>query len=309
MSSWSSWSGSALNPDFGPGFEFHMEARFEAGDASNPNAHVHTLECGRRQFGETRVGGHEAREAVGAGGDHVEAAAHVLLPVVGAIFAAENSCRDFRRRFDRRERIIQLVAEDANQALPGLALFVAQRAAQIGEHEQLVRQAAFAKTAATHFPTAGFARKSDLLDARGLAVRHSARPSSPAFRAEQMFLGLIENAFAGAIHEAERAATIEGENGHVNFLHHLAQQRGGFERASRCSRSVSPSAFTSRITSPSASSMLAPRARMEKSPSRKAASKLESVCSGNTTRLCAAKAKLSHAEDHQTVSVHWSFGE
>ena len=67
---------------------------------------------------------------------------------------------------------------------------------------------------------------------RGVSpLRHSARPSSARVSAQKPLLGLIENALAGAIHEAQRAVAVEGENGDVDFLHHLAQQRGGFERA------------------------------------------------------------------------------
>ena len=53
---------------------------------------------------------------------------------------------------------------------------------------------------------------------------------------------------------------------------------------SRCWRSVSVSALTSIRTSPSASSGRAPRARIEKSPSRIAARRFETVWSGRTTR-------------------------
>ena len=72
----------------------------------------------------------------------------------------------------------------------------------------------------------------------------------------------------------------------------------------RCSRSVSPSAFTSNITSPSGSSRRAPRARTEKSSSRKADNRLETVCNGCTTRSRAAKAKLNQVPTTSNVSVH-----
>ena len=53
---------------------------------------------------------------------------------------------------------------------------------------------------------------------------------------------------------------------------------------SRWSCSVTASTLTSSITAPSGSSPLAPRARIEKSLSRSAASRFDSVCSGSTTR-------------------------
>ena len=72
----------------------------------------------------------------------------------------------------------------------------------------------------------------------------------------------------------------------------------------RCSRKVLPSVFTSRITSPKASSGRGERPRTEKSPSRSAASRLESVCSGNTTRSRTAMAKPSQAHTIRMVRVH-----
>ena len=43
--------------------------------------------------------------------------------------------------------------------------------------------------------------------------------------------GLAENAFARAIHQAQAARAIERKHRYVNFLHHFAQQGGGFQRA------------------------------------------------------------------------------
>ena len=62
---------------------------------------------------------------------------------------------------------------------------------------------------------------------------------------------------------------------------------------SRCSRKVSLSALTSIITSPMASSLRASRPRTEKSSSRKAASKFESVCKENATRCRSENANPS----------------
>src|SRR5262249_62249636 len=46
-----------------------------------------------------------------------------------------------RDRLDRRQRIVDLMREHTDDALPRLLLLFAQRAAQIGEHQQLVRPA------------------------------------------------------------------------------------------------------------------------------------------------------------------------
>ena len=46
--------------------------------------------------------------------------------------------------------------------------------------------------------------------------------------AEQALGGRGQQAFAGAIHQAQALVLVEGENGDVDLAHHGAQQRGGF---------------------------------------------------------------------------------
>src|SRR5579864_2507382 len=50
-----------------------------------------------------------------------------------------------RNRFDGSQRIAQLMPEHANQALPRLSFFLAQRAANVREHHQSVGYAVLAK--------------------------------------------------------------------------------------------------------------------------------------------------------------------
>ncbi len=49
------------------------------------------------------------------------------------------------------------MTEHADKALPGAPLFFAQRATQIGQHQQLVRQPVFAKGASPYSPATGTA--------------------------------------------------------------------------------------------------------------------------------------------------------
>ena len=51
------------------------------------------------------------------------------------------------------------MTEDADKALPGAALFFAQGATEIGQHQQLMRQTVFAKCASPHTPASGSAGK------------------------------------------------------------------------------------------------------------------------------------------------------
>jgi len=223
--------GIGLDFDFWARLELDGKAALESCDAANPDADIHGLQNGRGKFREARVGAHETREPVCARGDDVEAAAHVLLPVGSALFPAEHAAEIFGDGLDGSERIIQLVTEDADEALPGLALFFAEGAAQVRDDEKLVRQAAFAKAAAMNFPATGFSGESDLGNARRFATEAIGEAEFVGGAAEQFIHGDIEKTFAGTIDEAELAGAIEGENGNVNFFHDFAEKSGGLQRA------------------------------------------------------------------------------
>src|SRR5215510_376355 len=87
---------------------------------------------------------------------------HVVTPVGRLRFPANQIGKTPGNRLDRRERIIQLVAQDAQQALPCGALFFAKRLTQISQHEQLKLVPTFAKRAATNVPTSNTTRKDHL---------------------------------------------------------------------------------------------------------------------------------------------------
>src|SRR6185436_16728476 len=134
-------------------------------------------------------------------------------------------------RLDRRQRVVDLVADDANQPLPCLPLFVAQRPADVGEDEQLMRTSALPERRAPYFPAAGGAGERDVLDARGLAGETRAQPQLLGGASKQLLGRLREQALAGAIDQAQRLSAVEGEDGDVDLDHHRAQQRAGLERA------------------------------------------------------------------------------
>ena len=72
---------------------------------------------------------------------------------------------------------------------------------------------------------------------------------------------------------------------------------------SRCTRSVSASVLISIITWPSASSAAPLRARIEKSPSRRAASRLATVCSGRTSCSRASTDNPTHSATTTTTNA------
>ena len=63
-----------------------------------------------------------------------------------------------RERANRRQRIVDLVANDPYQPLPREALFLTQRLAQVSDDEQVLREAGFAKDAVRDLPAATVTR-------------------------------------------------------------------------------------------------------------------------------------------------------
>src|SRR5581483_3664212 len=150
--------------------DLHRHARLERGDALDQRPEVGRRERGLRQAREARVGVYEAREAVGARADDLEAAAHVVLPIWRPLRVAQQRAEAARDRFDRGEGVVQFVAEHADDALPRLQLLLAQRAAEVGDDDEVVRAAALAKFAAPHAPAADGAGKREVQQARGVAL-------------------------------------------------------------------------------------------------------------------------------------------
>src|SRR5216683_481721 len=186
----------------------------------------------------TRVSSTATRE-IHARADDAEALLDVVQqravgPRVQVGFIAqgvEAALETLRHGLNGREGIVELVAHDANQALPGLALFVAEGAAEVTEHHQVMGQTGLAKGAAAHAPAAGAAGESQLHGAHRLVFEGSAESQFSGGEAEEAFRGAREEAFAGTIDEAQFVFVVEGENGHVDFFHNGAQERGGFEGA------------------------------------------------------------------------------
>ncbi len=90
----------------------------------------------------TRVSLRAAREGFGAAADDVETAGHIVAPVIGEGVAFEDC---FEAAGDGREGVIEFVAEDADEALPGLEFFFAERTGEVSDDEELVGEAAFAE--------------------------------------------------------------------------------------------------------------------------------------------------------------------
>ena len=141
----------------GSGLHRHRHARLESSHAVHQRLEHDRGLPGRRQLGETRVGGGETAEGFGARSDHLQTASQVVSEVDRRGVALQQCIERSGQRLDGAERVPQLVPDDANQALPGLAFLLAERTAHVGDHEQVVALTAEAERRAAHFPASGAA--------------------------------------------------------------------------------------------------------------------------------------------------------
>src|SRR5206468_8842949 len=129
------------------------------------------------------------------------------------------------------ERVVELVAEDADEALPGLAFLFAQGAAHVGEHEELQGQSSLAKSAAPRLPPSGAAGQGKVEDARRARVEALRETQLRGQAAQQLLLRPSEQALARAVGQPEPVLAVEREDRDVDLLHHLAQESGRLEGA------------------------------------------------------------------------------
>ena len=183
------------------------------------------------QFGQAGVGADEAAEAIGARHDDAQAAAHVVAPIVGQGIARHDAFQTAGDGFDGRQRVIQLVAQHAHQALPCLQFLLTQGLREIGNHQQFEGQPVLADACAAHAPAAGAARKRGMQGGHRGTFEADVEVQFGGALAQQALGGGGQQALTGAVHQAQAMVLIEGEDGHGDFAHHGAQQGGGLHGA------------------------------------------------------------------------------
>src|SRR6185437_15530495 len=219
------------NRDGWPRLHAHRHAPLELRDAAYPWFDFHHSATRRGEAREQRVAGHEAAQRLGTSRDHCEAAHRILAPVIGQRRARDQTAQAARNGRDGGERVVDLVAEHANEALPGEALLVAQRLAQVGKHDELLRAPIEPEGATPELPSSGAARERRVDGAVRLAAQAAGQSERGGGAADDLALAGAEQLLAASVHEAQLAPLVEGENGDVDFLHYGAQQRGGLHGA------------------------------------------------------------------------------
>src|SRR5918994_7265601 len=77
-----------------------------------------------------------------------------MVPVVWLGCAAERTFQTVRYGLDGRERVVDLVTDHPDQALPGLALFVPEGSTHVREHQQVEGQTTLAERLRSRLPSA-----------------------------------------------------------------------------------------------------------------------------------------------------------
>src|SRR6476620_889896 len=115
------------------------------------------------------------------------------------------------------------MAKHTDEPLPGLALFFAQRAAEVGDDEQLVRHAVFAELSVADGPASVLAGKGDLRGLRAGRLQKFLKPKFFRGESEHARRDASHELFAGAIDDAKTLLLVEGEDGDVNLHHHFLE--------------------------------------------------------------------------------------
>ena len=173
------------------------------------------------------------------------------------------------------------------------------------KHDQLVRAAVLAKRRAAHAPApvrprkCGRARGAGSARPRGTR-RARSRPPPSRGGAPQAARGAPGRRDSPA--EGRRLASKAKIATSISLM--TAERSAVASSAPRAwVWSVSPRPLISERTSPRGSRRLAPRARNEKSPSRRARRRFDIVCRGRTTRWRAERAKASQKPATRRVTV------
>ena len=123
----------------------------------------------------------------------------------------------------------------ASEPLPRVTLFVAERAAEVGDHHELMWEPSLAERAASDLDAPRRARalaagEECVDDAPRLAVQERLQPELRCLTTGESLGRLADQSLTGAIHETQGTPLVERENGDVDLLHDATEQRGRLER-------------------------------------------------------------------------------
>ena len=218
----------------GPDLAFHVALDAEVHLAAQPleeDAPVHRLQPRRRQFGEARVVADEAFEMARALLDRGQRARQALV-----LAAAQQLGAGMRQRGDRRQRVVELVADHADHLLPHLHFLAAQLGGELAQQQQLVAAAVEAEQAAREVVDVLVVLVADGEHAVAAAREGVAHGLGHAF--EQLGEGhaletvaVAEQLARGQVAEHDVTTGIDQQHRHRRVLHHRVEQQLALHQA------------------------------------------------------------------------------
>ena len=215
---------------------FHRQFVFEreadlAAQAVNELRPLQRLQARRRQLGKVRIA---ADESLQVPRTLLDGAEHRLQPV--ELAAARELGARVRQRRHRRQRIVQLVADDADHLLPGLHFLAPQLGRQLAQHEQRLHAAVEPELAARDVPGLFVVVGADGKQAVAAGPHRVAQRLG---RRVQQFVQVVAFEPAPAVELAARrqvgvahaARGIHQHHRHRRVLHHGVEQQFALHQA------------------------------------------------------------------------------
>src|SRR5947207_15314959 len=116
------------------------------------------------------------------------------------------------------------MTKNAHQSLPGAAFFFTQRATEIGQDEQLVRQALLPKRAPSNSPTTGSSWETERQRLVLISIVTGVEPEFRCRFAKQFIHWLTKQRLARAIDQTQTAFWIDGEDRDIDYSLDLPQK-------------------------------------------------------------------------------------
>ena len=147
---------------------------------------LHVPHLGLRQPRELGVGAQESAQRTGARFDQVQTVLD-LRRARDVRHARDHPLDAVRDRLDRRQRIVDLVRQHADDSLPRLLLFFAQRPGEVCEDEQLVWLAIASERRSTQLEPTALGPERTIEQSRCFALETAIEPEIPRMFAEQLW--------------------------------------------------------------------------------------------------------------------------
>ena len=190
-------------PDVGRRLHGDRQALLELDDAVDQLGHAERLRAA------ASAGARAARRRAGTGRARPtvprSATAPAALRRCAGTRSRDRRCAErVRDRLDRRERVVDLVRQHAHDALPRRLLFFAQRLAQVGHDDEMMRPAVAIEHARAALRSGrGVRRTTRSTSRRGSPLRYSSKPSVGRRLADELLARLADQLLGGLVDEQQ----------------------------------------------------------------------------------------------------------